>query len=444
MLDAVGGRSRWPLVAAVLVGLAALGVGSVPEVADRASVLVAGGSPLASPFAEVRRDHPYPESPLAVSLALEAGLADVEAERALAFADELARDLGWWLLATAGASDLDEAERTLWATDHEPDRFAVAWAARAQEREVHARTSVPGLWSGPPEQGPVYVHPDELPLLLAHVAWRLDLRAELVRSPIHLYLLLREPGGDGVRGVEPTCFRRVDAFGKSVPHDDPSVGRRLTFGEDFFSSGVGGIRNPDPLPPGAYTTVQPGELTGELLARAAKRHDVDVAALEARLAEQPSRAVAELVWMKRLADGLAAVEGDDPGRASSALMRLADLRARWPGLVPAMRDERVLEAYGRLSLGDARGLEIVRAVLKDYEPDGPVLFAKSDAHAVAMALELEHGRPSAVDWNARVIPLMNRHRSDPARFAELCAIGRRVLADTRDDLDVLIPECRAH
>jgi hypothetical protein len=412
-------------------------------VPDRFSVLVAGGSPFASPFAEVRRDQPYAESPLAESLALEEGLADVKRDAALAFADALARDLGWWLLATTGASDLDEAERTLWATDHSPDRFAIAWATRLQEREVYARTSVPGLWSGPPEQGPVYVHPDELPLLLAHVAWRLDLRAELVRSPIHLYLLFREPGGDGVRGVEPTCFRRVDALGRDVPHDDPSVGRRLTFAEDFFSSGVGGIRNPDPLPPGAYTTVQPSELTGELLARASARHEVDVAALEAKLAEQPSRAVAVLVWKERLADGLAAVEREDRARAAAELARLADLRTRYPELVPEPRDERVLAAYARIEVGDVGGgLKLVRAVLADYEPDGPVLFARSDAHAVAMALELEHGRPSPADWNARVIPLMNRYRSDPERFAELCAIGRRVLADTNDDVEVLIPECR--
>ena len=59
-----------------------------------------------------------------------------------------------------------------------------------------------------------------------------------------------------------------------------------------------------------------------------------------------------------------------------------------------------------------------------------------------MWLELEHGRPTPEDWNRRVVPLLNRHRADPERFARLCDIGRRVLAETEDEVETLIPECR--
>jgi hypothetical protein len=440
MFDAVARRSAWPVVA-VTLGLLGVAVWAVPDRTERASVLAGGGDPLASPFAEERRDQPYPESPLAVSLALEAGLAAVDVDAALAFGDALARELGFWLLATTGAGDLDEAERRLWSVEGSPDRLAVAWAVRLQQREVYARTSLPGLWAGVPAAGPRYVHPDELPLLFAHVAWRLDLDAELVRSPIHLYVLLHDPGGDGVRGLEPTSFRRVDVLGANVPSEEASVGRRLTFGADFFSSGVGGLRNPDPLPAGAYTPVAPSELVGELLGRAAARHDTDPATLEARLADQP--ALAPVVWRMRLAAGIAAWEDGDLDRVRVAAERLAALRRDHGGALPPAPDELVLEAVGQLAAGDAEeGLRRVRGVLSAYEPDGPVLFAKSDAHAVAMWLDLEHGRATPEDWNRRVIPLMNRHRDDPERFAALCAIGRRVLAETHDDLEVLIPECR--
>jgi hypothetical protein len=287
------------------------------------------------------------------------------------------------------------------------------------------------------------VHPDELPLLFAHVAWRLDLRAELVRSPEHLYVLLREPGGDRVRGVEPTCFPRVDALGAVVPSEEASVGRRLTFDEDFFSSGVGGLRNPSPLPEGAYTTVAPSELVGELLALAAERQGTDPAALEARLADHPDPAVVNVVWHARLADGLAAAEAGDVARVRAATERLAALRQQHPDAVPDAPDEQALEAWARITTGDvAGGLAAARPVLAWYEPDGAVQFAKSDAHALAMEIDLEHGPRTYEDWNARVIPLMNLHKTDRERFAKLCAIGREVLRDTEDDLEALIPECR--
>jgi hypothetical protein len=275
MFESTARQSRAPWVVVLLLGgLAAGALVWRDELFSRLSVLLDGGNPLAPIFAEERRDQVYAESPLAVSLELERGMASGEPERALAFADEIAREVGYWMLSATGASDLDEAERRLWA-DGQPDGLAIAFAKALQDRQLYSRRNqhlsagLPGLDGHGDARDPKYIHPDELPLLFLHVAWRLDLDARLVRSPIHLYVLLQEPGGERQRGVEPTCFRCVDVLGKVVHSDEASVGRRLTFPPEHYPSGVGGIRNPEPLPPGAYEVIAPAALPGELYARLA-------------------------------------------------------------------------------------------------------------------------------------------------------------------------------
>ncbi len=306
---------------------------------------------------------------------------------------------------------------------------------------MYARTIVPGLWAGPPQQGPVYVHPDELPLLLMHVAWTLDLRAELVRSPIHQYVHLLEPGGERVRGVEPTAFRLTERAEGST-QDEPSVGRALVFEPDHFPSGRGGIRNPSPLPRGTYQPVTPAELPGALLARAAARHDVDPSKLEERLGSSPGdAALAKLAWTRRLSAGLSAWEAGDLARVRTEASALKVLRELHGPLLPAP-DERALEAVVAFDSGDAaRGHEALRAVFAHHEPDGPVEVAKSDAHLAAMWLELEYGSPTLDDWNARVVPLLNRYSTDHARLVRLCALGADVLRDATTTVEELVPEC---
>lgn len=439
-------RSRSWAAPAVMVVLAAA-VTAVwwtrPSLLQRVSVLVAGGNPFAEPFATERVDQVFPESPLAVSLALEAGFAPVERDAVLAFADDLARDLGFWLLETTGAHDIEDAERRLWATG-DADRFAVAWALRLQDRHLYSRHEQRLSGALPPEhrEDPRYAHPDELVLLLAHVAWRLDLASDLIRSPVHHYVVLREPGGTRARGVEPTCFRRVDALGHVAPSDEPSVGRRLSFPPDHYPSGVGGIRNPDPVPPGIYEPVSASELTGDLFARLATRYDADAETLGQQLVDHPSPAVAQAVYRLRMSRGIAAWEAGDAATTAKEAAVLAQLRADHGPLLADAPDERVLDAAAAFAGGDReRGFDGVHAVLRYHEPEGPVLFAKSDAHAMAMWLELEHGLPTPEDWNRRIVPLLNRNRDDPAQIERLCAIGRRVLADTKQTVEELVPEC---
>jgi len=251
-------RGRSWIGAVVMLALAG-GVAAALLLPDRFDELLtaadrmARGVPLgASPFAESRRDSPYQGSPLAAALAAEAAWVSVDAESALAEADRIAQDVGWWLLEHTGEADVQAAEEALWDAGDADELFLrIATAlrdARVVARRAH-RLSEPE----PVAEGqPVYVHPDDLPWLFAHVAWRLDLRAELVRSPVHHYLVFRDPDGEGSRAVEATCFRRVDALGNVVQSDQPSVGRRLVQPEHHYPTGVGGIRNPSPLPAGAY------------------------------------------------------------------------------------------------------------------------------------------------------------------------------------------------
>jgi hypothetical protein len=366
----------------------------------------------------------------------------VDREGVLAFADELAREIGWWLLASTGASDVHEAERLLWEQGRIDD-LAVTWALAMQARDLRSREGQGRLSAGIPEHPPRYLQPEEAQLLLAHVAWRLDLDAVLIRSPVHWYLELREPGGDRRRGVEATCFWRVDALGRDVHSPEPSVGRRLVFPPDHYPSGVGGIRNPSPLPPGAYEPIGAAELTGELTAKLALRYDADPAELEARLATEPGAALAQTVYRTRLAAGIAAWERGDLARVRAEAQALQTLRTKHGALLAAAPDELVLDAIVRLADGDRDGgLAQVRKVLEVHEPNGPVMFAGGDAHATAMWLELEHGRASPEDWNRRIVPLLNRHKDDPARMSRLCELGRAVLASTTTSVEELVPECR--
>lgn len=449
MLTATRSRSRWTTIGLLSVIAASAALwwqGPALErasVLQRLSVLAAGGHPLAEPFAREHVDQTFAESPLVVSLGLEEAFAPMEREEVLAFADALARDLGFWLLETTGAPDVEEAERRLWS-EGDPDRLAVAWALRLQARHLYARhTQRLSGATAPYRDDPRYAHPDELALLFAHVAWRLDLATDLVRSPVHHYFLLREPGGTRARGVEPTCFRRVDALGRVVKDsDEPSVGRRLTFPPDHYPSGVGGIRNPVPLPKGSYAPVTAAELTGDLFARLAARYDADAETLDRQLAADPTVAVARAIQQVRLARGIAAWQAGEARVLAEESRALAELRSTHGALLDDAPDERALDAAVAFAAGArARGFDGIHAVLRYHEPDGVPLFAKNDAHAMAMWLELEYGLPTPEDWNRRIVPLLNRNRSDPAQIAKLCGIGRKVLANTEQTVEGLVPEC---
>lgn len=376
-------------------------------------MLSGGGNPLASPFAEARRDVGYPESPLVVWLDLESLLAPGDPESALRFADEIAREVGYWLLASTGASDIEEAEEILWA-DADPDGLAVAFAKALQDRAVYSRKSQ-HLSAGLPKDArdPKYIHPDELPLLFLHVAWRLDVDARLVTSPIHRYVHLYKPGLDLIRGVEPTCFRRVDALGRLVHTDEPSVGRRLTFPPEHYPGGTGGVTNPRPLPPGAYKVLSPGALVGalfeSLLAREGEREED----LEATLAAGGSDSIARLLHRAAIGRGIEAWERGDLPTVARYAEQSADLRAKYPGALQADPSVHILDAISALAEGDeATGLGLLDAIARRAP------CPESEEGAAASWLLLERAAPPG---DPQIVACLRaRHRGDPARLEALC------------------------
>ena len=275
MFDAARtGRSWWWMGAggALVVGAAVLW--ARPELGQRALQqldLASSGVPVgATLWPATRNATPYADSPLQLAMVIEGAWVPVDVDAAVGVADGLATSLSRWMLQQTGASSPQAAEAALWEAGRIDD-LLVHLATLLREAQVHARASH-RLSQPEPEGQPVYVHPDDLAWLAAHVAWRLDLHAELVRSPIHHYLVFRSPDGERSRAFEATCFRRVDALGVVVPHDQPSVGRRLVLPEDHYPRGVGGIRNPTPLPPGAYATLDDVTLFGALVERLTARH----------------------------------------------------------------------------------------------------------------------------------------------------------------------------
>jgi len=268
--------SSW-LGGLLVVGAVGLGLGAWwrPDLLDVALQQVdlasRGIVPGTSLWASERVDYPVARSPLEVALALEGAWVTVDPAQGLALADRVATDAGRWMLQQTAAGSVEEAEQVLWSRG-EQDQLFVFVAQRLREEGVHARKR--HRLSEPEDEGqPVYVHPDDLAWIIAHVAWRLDLRVELVRSPVHHYLVAREPGGEGARTVEATCFRRVDALGQVVQSDQPSVGRRFMAPEAHYPSGVGGIRHVEPLPEGAYRSLRSEEAVAEaIMERLTARH----------------------------------------------------------------------------------------------------------------------------------------------------------------------------
>jgi hypothetical protein len=432
----------WVILAGVLLAGAVAGV---PHAGVRARVLLAGHDPRPPPFTEVHVDFPVDTSPFAAALALDDAATPEARARMLTAADAVAGELGWWLLSETGTTDVHAAESALWARDHDPDALAQRWARELRVAGVYSRPAFGVHFDPAPDHSPTYVHPDELLWVFLHVAWRLDLRASVVPSPVHWYVLLREPGGAGVRGVETTCFRCPDDA-------EPSVGLRLTFAEDFYPSGVGGIRNPEPLPPGTYVEVAPDALAGITLASVERRSVPDLPRLAAHLRAHPTDAgVAELLFRSALDRGVDAARAGRWDEVTVTAEALAELRREHPDLAPPHRDDRVLDAALAFHAGDGTAAHTaLRRVLSYRDAEwGPVEAGKaiapgSDAHDLALWLALEHGDLGPSDWNLRVVPLLTKHHGDPVAVDRLCGFGRRALQTTTSTVEDAYPGCAGH
>ncbi len=226
--------------------------------------VVAGVDPRAPSFA-ASPVGVYPESPLALALRLEGALGPSAVDEGVAWADGVADEMGQWLMLRTGRADRHEAEAALWAAG-DVDAFAVELARLLRERDVYLRKQK-RLGAEGPVGRPVYLHPDEVVWVGAHVAWRLELDVSLVDSPVHQYLLWRDPGSDRARTVDLTCFRRVDDRGALQPSEEYSVGRRLVGPADHYPSGAGGIRHEAGVDADDYRAVEPAGLRASIVRR---------------------------------------------------------------------------------------------------------------------------------------------------------------------------------
>ncbi len=351
---------------------------------------------------------PYSTSPLAEALRHEAQLGPTDTDAVLAWADDLARDMGLWLLRETSTADVAAAEQTLWAAARQDD-FSVELARQLRNREVYARRQHRlDAIDGPPQ----YVHPDELAWIGAHVGWTLDLKMHLVRSPVHHYLVWTSPSGQLGRTVELTNFRRVDALGKLVESEEPSVGRRLVGPEELYPSGAGGIH--ELQGDGVYRDIADEQLSTELLQRIITwtAHTAD-----ADFADADPLARYELAMLR----GQEAWKDGDQTALADAWQQLAALRREHDAALPALHKEDVIGVAA-----GAPGVSL-RRVFAHYDttdkPERPV----DDLHEMAMWLDLRDGRIGKSDYNRRVVPLTNVSRTR-AEQVELCQAGRAALA----------------
>jgi hypothetical protein len=427
MFDAARSNRSPFVVGAVLLAIAmAVSVYLRPDLLEQASekadLWLAGAGLRADPFASKRVDHPYPDSPLAEALRLEEQLGPTDRDAVLAWADDLAHDMGLWLLRETGSTDVAAAEDALWDAARQ-DAFALELARQLRNREVYARQQhrLSGI-DGPP----LYVHPDELAWIGAHVAFRLDLRMRLLRSPVHHYLVWTSPSGQLGRTVELTNFRRVDALGKLVASDEPSVGRRLIGPEDLFPSGAGGIH--ELQGDGVYREIPADQLTAELLQRIVtwKAHTAG-----ADFADAAPLARYELGLMR----GMEAWTRGDTDTVAAAYRELAALRRDHGDDLPALPKENVL--------GFAAGVAGVslRPIFAHYDTPAPDRPA-DDLHEMAMWLDLRDGRIGKLDYNRRVVPLTNVSRRRDEQL-ELCQAGRIALAQEASVPTTWLERCEA-
>jgi hypothetical protein len=404
--------------------------GALKGAGDRVDLAMAGVDPTASPWATAHQDFAYAQSPLQAALELEALLGPTSAPPVLAFADDLSRHMGLWLLRHTGASSIEDAETALWAAGP-PDAFVVELARQLRDRQVYLRRNK-RLGADGVATPPIYMHPDEVVWVAAHVAWRLDLNMVLVHSPAHQFLRWDEPGGTGSRTVEITCFRRVDGTGKGVPSEEFSVGRRLTGPADHYPSGAGGIHA---SLGNDYHDIGPASLVPELIGRMLLWRDHTSAATASELlGSRPEEEVAALWFSIHIHEGLAALADGDRRGLKQAAEQALRLRAEWPAALPTAPDEQVLAVAANLQGASLRG------VFDAYEPNGPVERPVNAAHTAAMWLDLQSGRPALEAFNARVVPLMNV-TSDPAKVSQLCTYGRQALQDAKQSVEELLPPC---
>jgi hypothetical protein len=248
-------HSPWPVR---IIGMGALSIlGFVAWAASdqlgaerlllRAKVLAGlGWPPSAHSFVQgPLRDYSYSMSPLQRYAEYEASFLRFDSAAPTRFADAIAEEVGWRMMAWTDSPDVHQAEQRLWERG-EQDRIAlwIAHGLRSRGAFYHvesllSRSFDPALHD---TEGALHLDCDQIAHVFLHIGQRLDIDLREFGSPMHIYLQLRPPAGVEATPlyIEGTNFRRIDVDGRRVDFMGEGIGEDYFIDEDHYPSGEGG------------------------------------------------------------------------------------------------------------------------------------------------------------------------------------------------------------
>jgi hypothetical protein len=384
------------------------------------------GAAGAEVFADEPIDQVYAESPLVVWAELSARMGAHDPGRALALGDAIARDASLWLTSTTGADDLHEAERRLWARGGVDELLEVCFDAM-RERGVVAHVDRHLAWD-PSDEPPdmIYANAGEVLLLLAHVAWRLDLDAQLYRHPPRVVsLVLHEPGGPGRREVGlPELVEELPSSGYEVTG---CLFRPLRLLSD----------RPEPVPPEDlrgllhYWIPRLSRMShgawGESLRRAWDR-ELAISTVEAwRWFSERQEEASEDYYLFLLTEELG-LEAWERGESVEPFARTLT-RVRWDrGDYLSLESEDTFAAAAAFEAGDeAAGQRALQHALAKFRQPGRLSALWSEIDTMTLWLALEHAHPTRDEWNTWLPLLVAHYFDEPERLRELSQLVGRVL-----------------
>ena len=454
----------WPQIVALGVagtlGIGVLGALFAPHAASRLALqarLIASARwpPRADGFVQTRRDYAYPDSPFLQYLRYERSYLPFDEAAAADFADSVAEDVGWRMLAATGAADVAAAEAALWA-DGQGQKIPLWIAHSLRDRGVFyhpesllSRSFDPDLHD---DQGRVHLDCDQLAHLYAHVGQRLDLNLVEIESPFHVYLQYNPPAGTTAEPltIEATNFRTVDIDGHRVDYLGEGIGEDYFIDADHHASGKSGtyaarslIEAAHLYEPADADAVWDGIVANVMVGL--KDNGIAAPYLDALRAEAPGSHSYVLVsnlhsWLLEAAGE--ALRADRPAEAEALAAEAVGLRDATPDLIVSLDpDDRMLLVHALLaqSKDDAAREVLVDLLAAMPRRDGAPVVAPSLTYAEALVTAARLSPPSqASDCDATLGAVLRLEGElDPGdrRWSqEACAQARAQPAACRDVL----------
>lgn len=324
--------------------------------------VLAGRSLFDDAFVERADRYPYSGSPLRWYVETERRFAPVDVEQAVAFGDDIARDVAWALSAETGTAEANVAERALWSAGKAkllPEWIAAALRRRGvfyHEESLFSRSFDPKLHLVP---GAVHMDCDQLVYVFLHVASKLDLAMVAMPAPMHLYLRYSPPAGLVGAAAEPLTVETTQ-FRPLQPRGDDGNGGDLErtdahffIDADFHRRGEGGTWASRDLAEAAnlFAPATERDLRDAIAAnvlvgvRAAGLPVDFIAASEAHLEGTRDITLVANLYGERVKLAQAALEADEREQAQAHALAARELRRRFGPLVVSGRkpEEEILD-----------------------------------------------------------------------------------------------------